>query len=103
MRHARVLVHGIPAGMLIETQPMRRYAFEYDEGYAGEPVSLTLPLATRRYEFDRFPPFFDGLLPEGVQLEALLRRLKIDRDDSFAQLVAVGADLVGAVTVQASS
>jgi serine/threonine-protein kinase HipA len=33
-------------------------------------------------------------------LEALLRIRKIDRDDLFGQLVAVGADLVGAATVR---
>jgi serine/threonine-protein kinase HipA len=54
----------------------------------------------REYSFDSFPPFFDGLLPEGIQLESLLRRRKIDRGDLFAQLVAVGADLVGVVTVE---
>ena len=53
--------------------------------------------------FDTFPPFFDGLLPEGFQLEALLRRRKLDRDDKFGQLIAVGADTVGAVTVEAAS
>ena len=33
-------------------------------------------------------------------LEALLRELKIDRNDAFAQICAVGGDLVGAVTVE---
>ena len=51
------------------------------------------------YQFDGFPPFFDGLLPEGAQLEALLRQQKLDRDDGFGQLLTVGGDLVGAVTV----
>jgi len=93
-------MHGVSAGVFCEEEHRRRYSFEYDPEYAGEPVSLTWPLARRRYEFDRFPAFFDGLLPEGTQLEALLRRKKIDRDDGFSQLVAVGADLVGAVTVE---
>ena len=38
-----------------------------------------------------FPPPFEGLLPEGAQLEALLRNHKIDRDDAFGKLVVVGA------------
>ena len=100
MREARVFVHSTLAGVLREEQPGIRYSFEYEQGYSGEPVSLTLPLGRRRYEYDRFPPFFDGLLPEGAQLDALLRRRKIDRDDCFSQLIAVGADLVGAVTVE---
>ncbi len=102
MRKAQVSMYGIPAGVLTELEFKRRYRFEYHEGYVGEPISLRLPTRTRSYEFDSFPPFFDGLLPEGFLLEALLRREKIDRDDHFGQLVAVGMDLVGAVTVEES-
>ncbi len=47
-----------------------------------------------------FPPFFDGLLPEGILLEGLLKQRKIDKYDYFSQIVAVGNDLVGAVTVR---
>lgn len=99
MRRAQVSVAGIPAGTLEEAGS--GYSFRYDEGYDGPPVSLTLPTAVREHVFTAFPPFFDGLLPEGTQLEALLRLNKIDRNDLFAQLVAVGGDLVGNVTVKA--
>jgi len=99
MRNARVEVHGVPAGVLEEVRPGAEYVFQYLEGYEGPPVSLTMPLSTREFRFTSFPPFFDGLLPEGVQLEALLRLKKIDRNDLFSQLIAVGRDLVGAVTV----
>ena len=47
------------------------------------------------YDFAGFPPFFDGVLPEGPQLEALLRHGKLDRDDLLGQLLYVGGDLVG--------
>ena len=33
-------------------------------------------------------------------LDGLLRQRKIDKDDYFSQLLAVGKDLVGAVTVE---
>jgi serine/threonine-protein kinase HipA len=33
-------------------------------------------------------------------LDGMLRQLKIDRNDLFSQLVAVGKDMVGAVTVE---
>ena len=101
IRRARVLFSGRPAGILEELEKGRRYLFSYDPSYPGPPVSLTMPVVERVFQFDRFPPFFDGLLPEGVLLEGLLRTLKIDRDDCFSQLTAVGADLVGAVTVEA--
>lgn len=99
-RKARILVHGEPAGVLEEIEPGRHYRFSYYDEYPGPPASLTLPLGIRVHDFDRFPPFFEGLLPEGVMLEALLKRGKIDADDYFSQLVMVGADLVGAVTLE---
>jgi serine/threonine-protein kinase HipA len=59
-----------------------------------------MPISQKEYLFDRFPPFFDGLLPEGIMLEALLRNGKIDRDDHMSQLLVVGHDMVGNVTVE---
>jgi serine/threonine-protein kinase HipA len=100
MRKAKVLIHGEEAGVLEEVQKGSSYLFRYRDGYESEPLSLTMPLAQREYRFAEFPPFFDGLLPEGVMLEALVRKLKIDRNDRFSQLLAVGRDLVGAVTVE---
>lgn len=100
MRRARIRIADRPAGTLEELELRKRYRFVYDQGYSGPPVSLTMPVAGREFSFETFPPFFDGLLPEGAQLESLLRQLKIDRDDLFAQLTAVGADTVGAVTIE---
>jgi serine/threonine-protein kinase HipA len=100
VRRARVFVHGTPAGFLTEIERGRRFRFEYLPDYAGPPVSLTMPRTASRCDFEGFPPFFDGLLPEGLMLEALLRQRKIDRSDCFSQLIAVGGDLVGAVTVE---
>lgn len=100
MRKARIFVNNQEAGMLIEVEFGKKYRFEYAEGYSSSPVSLTLPVNQKVYEFDTFPSFFDGLLPEGYQLEGLLKIGKIDRNDFFAQLMAVGDDLVGNVTVK---
>jgi len=100
MRSAKILVSGLEAGILNELDYGKKYRFEYLNGYLGTPVSLTMPLSQLVYEFDSFPPFFDGLLPEGYQLDGLLKFGKIDRNDLFSQLVAVGNDLVGNVTVK---
>lgn len=99
-RRAAIFQQGVFAGVL-EAVGLEGWRFTYDPGYKGLPISLNLPLRPEPYAFDRFPPLFDGLLPEGPQLEALLRRLKIDRSDAFSQLLAVGADLVGSLTVLA--
>jgi serine/threonine-protein kinase HipA len=100
MKTASIFVHGRLAGRLEELEPGRRYRFVYQIDYKGPPVSLTMPTTLSEYTFDRFPPFFEGLLPEGVMLEGLLKQNKIDQLDYFSQLVAVGGDLVGAVTVK---
>ncbi|MCB1134789.1 MAG: HipA N-terminal domain-containing protein [Chlamydiia bacterium] len=76
------------------------YRFTYIVGYTGPSVSLTMPSTRSQYEWDTFPPFFDGLLPEGMMLEALLKRAKLDRYDFLGQLITVGRDLVGNVTVE---
>jgi len=100
MRRAKVIMHGQPVAVFTAFDDERGYELAYLDGYEGPPISLRLPLARRTYTFTAFPAFFDGLLPEGPQLEALLRRAKLDRLDYFAQLVTVGGDLVGAVSVE---
>jgi serine/threonine-protein kinase HipA len=100
MKKAKVLINDHEVGVLTEVEFFKHYRFEYLESYVGLPVSLSMPVNQRIYEFEGFPPFFDGLLPEGYQLEGLLKIGKIDRNDLFGQLMAVGDDLVGDVTVK---
>ena len=100
MKKAKVFVKGIEAGTLTEVDRGKEYLFEYIEDYTGLDVSRTMPKSIKVYKFNRFPPFFDGLLPEGIQLAGLLKIKKIDKYDYFSQLMAVGSDMVGAVTVK---
>ena len=94
-----VFVTGQPAGLL-EEHGRSRFVFRYLDDYDGPAVSLTMPVSPLAISFDGFPPFFEGLLPEGEMLEGLLRQRKIDRNDLFGQLLAVGEDVVGAVTIR---
>jgi serine/threonine-protein kinase HipA len=100
MKRAKVFVDGIYAGDFEEIAKGKEYRFAYLEEYAGGPISLTMPVNQRIYTFDRFPPFFEGLLPEGAMLEALLKKRKIDADDYFEQLMQVGREMVGNVSVE---
>jgi len=93
-----VSFHGVPAGHLVRTG--KSYTFTYLTSYPGRPVSLAMPVRPEPYTFDGLPPFFDGLLPEGIGLEGLLREQKLDRDDWMGQLLAVGGDVPGAVTME---
>ena len=101
MRKAHVYQQGILAGILEELD-QGRYRFTYLPGYLGQRISLALPLRDAPYEFDEFPPAFEGLLPEGLMLEAMLRQCKIDKHDLFKQLVTVGGDVVGSLTIEAA-
>ena len=100
MRRAKVFVKGVEAGSLTEVIQGREYVVEYIDSYYGIDISRTMSIKQKVYKFDRFPPFFDGLLPEGIQLEGLLKIKKIDKHDYFSQLIAVGNDMVGAVTIK---
>ena len=100
MRKAKIFVRGIEAGTLTELIQGKEYVYEYLNEYDGTEISRTMPTNIKIYKFDKFPPFFDGLLPEGIQLEGLLKIRKIDKNDLLSQLIAVGEDLVGVVTVK---
>ena len=98
MRKAKIFFDSRPAGIL--TEDNGHWIFEYSQDYKGPSISRSMPREKEKFEFAEFPPFFDGLLPEGVNLEAFLRRTKIDRRDYFGQLLAAGRDLAGAVTAE---
>ena len=78
--------------------------FSYREDYlagGGAAVATTLPLQPVPISRPRssVPPFFAGLLPEGVRLTALVSRVKTSVEDELSLLVAVGADTIGDVRV----
>ena len=99
MRKANIFLHGVAAGVLTELA-RNHYEFVYNADYHGAPISLTIPMNKKIHIFSQFPYFFEGLLPEGVMLEALLRKYKLDKNDYFGQLIIVGQDVVGAVTIE---
>jgi serine/threonine-protein kinase HipA len=96
-----VYVHGRFAGIIEEREDV--FAFTYDRGYLEDhdapPVSLTLPLRAEAYASKTFPPFFDGLLPEGWLLDVATRHWKLDPRDRMGLLLAVCEDCIGAVHV----
>jgi serine/threonine-protein kinase HipA len=100
MRKANIYLNGNHAGVLEEQEYLKKYLFTYDNDYKGNHISVTMPVQKEPYIYNGFPPFFDGLLPEGVLLEGLLKQKKIDKNDFFSQLIVIGNDTVGAVTIQ---
>lgn len=60
-------------------------------------LSYRLPThpSAQTFEGVGLPPYFAGLLPEGLRLRALVRSLKTSADDLFTLLAAAGHDPVG--------
>ena len=100
-RRGLVYVHDRLAGVIEEREDV--FAFTYDPAYledADAPaVSLTLPRRTAPYESKTFPPFFDGLLPEGWLLDIAVSHWKLDPRDRLGLLLSVCEDCIGAVHV----
>lgn len=94
-----IFFDNIPAGIFTQ-QDVGKYHFEYYADYVGQPISLRIPISQTHYEFLEFPAVFEGLLPEGTQLETLLKETSLDANDYFGQLLIVGADLAGAITAR---
>lgn len=99
MKRAHIYQQDQLAGVL-EARDDGSYRFTYEPGFRGEPISLTMPTSQAVWEFPNFPAPFEGLLPEGVQLDALLRIRKLDHQDLFGQLLAVGHDVVGSLRIE---
>lgn len=97
---ADVYKAGVLAGAL-ERIPSGEVTFRYHEGYNGEPVATTLPVADEPVTRPGggLSPFFAGLLPEGHRLTVLRREVKTSADDELTLLLAVGADAPGDVQV----
>lgn len=96
---AQIRLHGRPAGQLSREASGDSWRFEYLAEYDGPPLSVTLPVSRGLFAWDSFPPFFEGLLPEGVNRESLLRANDLEEADLFGMLLAAGEDTVGAITV----
>lgn len=81
--------------------------FEYDESFHREHarrpggIAVHLPYGQRRFETwgANLHSYFAGLLPEGLRLRALVKRVKTSEDDLLSLLVAAGADTVGDISV----
>lgn len=102
MRAARVLMHGRPAGRLLEDES--GYHFRYDPDYLALPdaeaISLTLPLQSAAFHSVVLFPFFDGLIPEGWLLHIAERNWKLDPRDRMGLLLATCRDCIGAASIE---
>ena len=79
-----------------------RLTFDYEQGVTT-PLSVKLPIRDAPFDDAQCRPFFSNLLPEGSWRQAVCRQLRIDENNDFALLKAIGADCAGAVTLEEDS
>lgn len=76
--------------------------FAYSSGYLARPdatpLSLSLPLRESIFHDHEARPYFENLLHENDQLQAVIERERISRNDIAGLLFHLGGDCAGAVT-----
>ena len=75
------------------------YAAEWLAGDGTPALSCSLPKRRESYRRRLCRPFFEGLLPEGAQREAVARVLGVSPDNEFGLLERLGGDVAGALAL----
>lgn len=102
MPSMQVWLNGRPLGV-VEQLRNRALRLRFDPGTVRDygvgacPLSLSLPLTTRRVEGPTLERWLDNLLPESPVRGALERRHNIRPGDTFAMLGVIGQECAGAV------
>ena len=104
MRAAEVLINGMLAGIITETDD-GKYLFQYDDAYLldskNRAISLSFPKRKEAFVADELFPFFFNMLSEGANKALQCMTLKIDENDAFGLLLATaGNDTIGSVTIK---
>lgn len=66
---------------------------------AAPPVSFSLPKRPESFSARACAPFFEGLLPEGSQRDAVAAALGVSSSNTFRLLAALGEEVAGALTL----
>lgn len=95
-----VLMNGVHLGEVYQDRA-RRVRLRYDDSYAHRPdavpLSMSMPLVSRRYKHAELSPWLTGLLPDRPDVLARWRReFRVNEPSSFALLRHVGEDVAGA-------
>lgn len=98
-----VRLYGHPVGVL-SAAPSGTLLFEYLPEWSrragSHPLSASLPIRPEPYLDDQAGPFFDGLLPDNLQIRQTLGNyLQIDAGDRYRLLEALGRECPGAVSI----
>lgn len=77
--------------------------FAYAAGWLAEdsapPLSFSLPKRQASFSTRECLPFFEGLLPEGAQRDAVAAALGVSPGNTFGLLAQLGAEVAGALSL----
>ncbi|MCY4026095.1 MAG: type II toxin-antitoxin system HipA family toxin [Acidobacteria bacterium] len=78
--------------------------FAYDADWLADPaspaLSFSLPKRAEPFRARACRPFFEGLLPEGAQRDAIAAVFGVSPGNEFALLERLGGDVAGALTLR---
>lgn len=96
IRKLSVRLYGKEVGILEER--LGKMRFKYNED-ATVPLSLSLPIKKTTYSEKACKGYFGGLLPESADIRKIIgMQNKINANNDFAMLGAIGKDCAGAVS-----
>lgn len=99
MRELDAYLDGQPVGTFTMSEG-GSIAFEYADGYGQErtPISLSMPISSRRHRNSIATAWLDGLLPDRESArEAIGREHQVSARSPFRLLEHIGRDVAGAV------
>lgn len=77
--------------------------FIYDDEYIkmpeSRPISISLPLEEKIFNFERTKNFFEGLLPEGFTRRCVANWMHKDENDYISILAGLGRECLGAIKI----
>lgn len=89
----------LKAGLLKRTKLGCDFEFDKDflESNKFSSLSYKIPKSSQIYIHTGYnlPPFFAGLLPEGLTFKTLVKKLKTSEDDLFSILASIGDKTIG--------
>jgi len=80
-------------------EPNFTYVPEWSTRANARPISISLPIREDPFRRRECLPFFEGLLPEEGQRDAVARALGVSRTNEFRLLEELGGDIAGALTL----
>lgn len=106
MEHLNVFIeicgeNHLAGSILIHSKENAEFVYnaEYIKWSESRPISISLPLEEKRFDFERTKNFFEGLLPEGFTRRCVANWMHKDENDYISILAGLGRECLGAIKI----